>query len=75
MLHKLQSKTESHTTIAITAVGVVPFGGHKKFPYIKTTIVQIIFSFWSFEISMDILRYQKKISVRGGSIVYSQSMF
>ena len=35
---------------SITAAGVVPCGGHKKSPP-TSSIVQIIFSFWSFEIS------------------------
>ena len=45
---------------AITAAGVVPFGGPKKSPR-TSSIVQIIFSFWSFEIGEGILRYQKLI--------------
>ena len=45
---------------AITAAGVVPCGGPKKSPR-TSSIVQIIFSFWSFEISEDILRNQKFI--------------
>ena len=43
---------------AITAAGVVPCGGPKKSPR-TSSIVQIIFSFWSFEISESILRIQK----------------
>ena len=39
----------------ITAAGVVPCGGPKKSPR-TSSIVQIIFSFWSFEISEGILR-------------------
>ena len=45
---------------AITAAGVVPCGGPKKYPRISF-IVQVIFSFWSFEISEDILRNLKII--------------
>ena len=45
---------------AITTPGVVPCGGPKKSPR-TSSIVQIIFSFWSFEISEDILRNQKFI--------------
>ena len=40
--------------------GVVPCGGPKKFPRTSSK-VQVIFSFWSFEISEDILRNQKLI--------------
>ena len=47
---------------AITGAGVVPCGGPKTSPRISS-IVQIIFFFWSFEISEDILRNQKIISV------------
>ena len=43
-----------------TAAGVVPYGGPKKSPR-TSSIVQVIFSFWSFEISEDILRTQKFI--------------
>ena len=45
---------------AITAAGVVPCGGPKKSPR-TSSIVQVIFSFWSFEISEYILRNQKFI--------------
>ena len=45
---------------AITAAGVVPCGGPKKSPR-TLSIVQVIFSFWSFEISEDILRNQNLI--------------
>ena len=45
---------------AMTAAGVVPCGGPKKSPR-TASIVQIIFSFWSFENSEGILRNQKKI--------------
>ena len=44
----------------ITAAGVVPCGGPKKYPR-TSSIVQVMFSFWSFEISEDILRNQKFI--------------
>ena len=44
----------------ITAAGVVPFSGPKKSPR-TSSIVQIIFSFRSFEISGGILRNQKII--------------
>ena len=44
----------------MTAAGVVPCGGPKKSPH-TSPIVQVIFSFWSFEISEDILRNQKFI--------------
>ena len=37
----------------ITAAGVVPCGGPKKFPG-TSSIMQIIFFFWSFEISKNI---------------------
>ena len=50
----------SFILFAITAAGVVPCGGHKKAPR-TPSIVQIIFSFWSFEISEGILRIQKII--------------
>ena len=45
---------------AITAAVVLPYGGPKKSPR-TSSIVQFIFSFWSFEISEDILRNQKLI--------------
>ena len=45
---------------AITAAGVVPYGGPKKSPR-TSFIAQVIFSFWSFELSEDILRNQKFI--------------
>ena len=44
----------------ITAAGAVPCGGAKKSPR-TSSIVQIIFFFWSFEISEGILRNQKII--------------
>ena len=45
---------------AITAAGVVPCGGPNKSPR-TLSINHVIFSFWSFEISEDILRNQKLI--------------
>ena len=45
-------------SFAITAAGVVQCGGPKRSPR-TSSIVQIIFSFWSFEISEGILRNQK----------------
>ena len=48
------------TEVALTAAGVVPCGGPKKSPR-TSSIVQVIFSFRSFEISEDILRNQKFI--------------
>ena len=45
---------------AITAARVVPRGGPIKSPS-TSSIVQVIFSFLSFEISEDILRNQKLI--------------
>ena len=47
-------------SFAITAAGVVSCGGPKMSPR-TPSIVQIIFSFWSFEISWGILRNQKNI--------------
>ena len=46
----------------ITAAGVVPCGGRKTSPR-TSTIVQFIFYFWSFEISVNILRNQKYMTV------------
>ena len=43
---------------AFTAAGLVLCGGRKTSPR-KSTIVQFIFYFWSFEISVNILRNQK----------------
>ena len=45
---------------AITAAGVVPHGDPKKSPR-TSSIVQIVFSYWSFEICEDILRNHKFI--------------
>ena len=57
---KLHEKIQSQFKFlfTITAAGVVPCGGPKKSPR-TSSIVQVIFSFWSFEISEDILRNQK----------------
>ena len=46
-----------YTLFAITAAGVVPCGGPKKSPR-TSSIVQIIFSFRSFEINKDIQSVQ-----------------
>ena len=45
---------------AITAAGAVPCGGPKRFPR-TLSMVHIIFSFWSVEISEGILRNQEII--------------
>ena len=45
---------------AITAADVVPYGGLKKCPR-TSAIVRIIFSFWAFEFSEDVLRNKKII--------------
>ena len=57
---------------AITAAGVVPCGGPKLSPR-TSSIVQIIFSFWSFEISDGILRNQKFIGL--DSFSYQHLMY
>ena len=44
--------------MVITAAGVVPCGGPKRFP-LTPSLVQITFSVWSFEISECILRNYK----------------
>ena len=44
----------------VTAAGVVPCGSPKMRPR-TSTIVQFIFYFWSFDISRNIHRNQKKI--------------
>ena len=44
----------------ITAAGAVPCGGPKRSPH-TSSIVQLIFSFGSFEISEGVLRNQKII--------------
>ena len=46
-----------YTLILFAITGVVPCVGPKKSPR-TSSIVQVIFSFWSFEISEDILRNQ-----------------
>ena len=43
---------------AITSAGVMPCGDPKRSPR-ASSIVQIKFSYWSFEISEDILRHEK----------------
>ena len=45
---------------AFTADGVVQYGGHKTTSPRASTIVQFIFYFWSFEISVDIMRIRNK---------------
>ena len=45
--------SNNYILFAITAAGVVPCGGPKKSPR-TSSIVQIIFFFWPFEISEDI---------------------
>ena len=50
--------TNFYILFAITADGVVPCGGPKKSPRISS-IVQIIFYVWFFEINGNILRIQK----------------
>ena len=49
--------TQFNFLFVITAAGAVPCGGRKKSPR-TSSIVQSIYSFWSFEISEDILRNQ-----------------
>ena len=56
---------------AFNAAGVVPCGGRKTFPH-TSTIVQFIFFFWSFEISVNILRNQKEMI---GLDSYSRQVF
>ena len=48
--------SQIYCSFAITASGVVPCGGSKMSPR-TSSIVQIIFSFWSFEISEDIPKF------------------
>ena len=52
---------QSLILFAITAAGVVPCGGPKMSP--RTSLMQIIFSFWSFETSDCILRNQNLLLV------------
>ena len=54
-----------------TVAGVVQCGGRKTSPRIST-IVQFIFYFWSFEISVNILRNQKYMI---GLDSYSRQVF
>ena len=56
---------------AFTAAGVVLCGGRKTSPR-TSTIVQFIFYFWSFEISVNILRNQKLMI---GLDSYSRQVF
>ena len=53
------------------AAGVVQCGGRKTSPH-TSTIVQFIFYFWSFEISVSILRNQKSLI---GLDSYSRQVF
>ena len=53
------------------AAGVVQCGGRKTSPH-TSTIVQFIFYFWSFEISVNILRNQKSLI---GLDSYSRQVF
>ena len=57
LLPKDQIFGVQYILFAITAAGVVPCGGPKKSPR-TSSIVQIIFSFRSFEISKDIQSVQ-----------------
>ena len=50
--------THFYILFVITATGVVLYNSPKKRPR-TSSIVQFIFSFWSFEISENILRNQK----------------
>ena len=50
--------THIWSLFVFTAAGIVPCGGRKTSPR-TSTIVQFIFCFWSFEISVNILRNQK----------------
>ena len=54
--------THNYILFVVTAAGVVPCGTPKKRPR-TSSIVQFIFYFWSFEISRNILRNQKTLSV------------
>ena len=56
---------------AFTAAGVVSCGGRKTSPR-TSTIAQFIFYFWSFEISVNILRNQKYMI---GLASYSRQVF
>ena len=60
LIYSLLLKDLSFILFAITAAGVVPCGGLKKSPR-TSSVVQIIFSFWYFEISEGILRNEKII--------------
>ena len=52
--------TNLHILFVITAVGVVPSGGPKMSPR-TSSVVQIIFYLWFFEINETILRVQKLV--------------
>ena len=52
--------THFYILFVVTAAGVLPCGSPKKRPS-RSSIVQFIFYFWSFEISRNILRNQKNI--------------
>ena len=56
---------------AFTAAGVVQCGGRRTSPR-TSTIVQFIFYFWSFEISVNLLRNQKYMI---GLDFYSRQVF
>ena len=56
---------------AFTAAGGVQCGGRKTSPR-TSTIVQFILNFWSFEISVNILRNQKEMI---GNDSYSRQVF
>ena len=54
--------THNYILFVVTAAGVVPCGIHKKRPRTPAR-VQFIFYFWSIEVSRNILRNQKTLSV------------
>ena len=59
---KLKVKAFCDNFVSTSTAGVVPCGIPKKRPR-TSSIVQFIFYFWSFEISRNILRNQKTLSV------------
>ena len=59
---------------AITAAGVVPCGGTKNSPR-TSSIVQIIFYFWSVGISEGILRNPENIFIRLDSFSYQSLIY
>ena len=71
IISSLLLKNLSYILFSITAAGAVPCGGPKTSPRTSSILqiifsfwsfdIQIIFSFWSFEISEGILRNQKII--------------